>query len=662
VHEEVSKYRPDIDGLRAIAILTVVGFHALPKALPGGFIGVDVFFVISGYRIGSIVLSQIDAGQFSILAFYARRVRRIFPALISVLTVSLVAAWLFLLPDQFETFGQHLFASSLFTANISLWKQAGYFAPEADTVPLLHLWSLGIEEQFYLLWPVAAMFFLPFGRRVSISAAITSIVLSFIVSLLWGLRHESDVFYLPQFRAWELFVGVALASVVLWWPSLIDFRLKKRPHAAEVASALGLALIIFSVLCYDSRDVYPSWRALLPVAGASLIIAAGANSRANRILLAHPFAVGLGLISYPLYLWHWPLLVFGNIVGLVSPSFRAILVAVAVILAWGTYSQIERPLRRSSLRSAGMLLAGMAALGCGGLLVYSGLIGSNTATPEMKSISAAVSDFIGPQGRTTPVRSGHSGFWRAAEGPETVFMLGDSNMEQYYPRVLALLESGQARKSVLFAVHGGCPPIPHISSPQHLFCPSFMQDAFNYALEHSEIQTIVVAAQWSSYFENPLYKIDADGQSFPLNSKQGKQAAFRLLANELHRLRRAGKSIYLVLNIPIGPSYGPLARVHRTSWGTPILTPPPKPQLKDFLSHYSDVRDGLIEVGRELNIQVIDPLEYLCHAGTCLTADSDGIPAYKDGSHLRATFVREHVNYLDQVFAPPKIRALATPD
>jgi hypothetical protein len=304
----------------------------------------------------------------------------------------------------------------------------------------------------------------------------------------------------------------------------------------------------------------------------------------------------------------------------------------------------------------------MAALGCGGLLVYSGLVGSNTATPEMKTISAAVSDYISPYGTTTRVRSGGSDFWRVGKGPQTIFMLGDSNMEQYYPRVLALLESGQARNSVLFAIHGGCPPIPHVSSPQHLFCPGFMQDAFNYALEHSEIQTIVVAAQWSSYFESPIYKIDADGQSFPLNSKQGNQAALQLLAKELHRLRRAGKSIYLVLNIPVGPSYAPLARVHRTSWGTPNVTPPPKPQLKDFLSHYSDVRDRLIELGRELNIQVIDPLDYLCHAGTCPAADTDGIPRYKDASHLRAAFVRERVSYLDQIFAAPKIGDLPAHD
>jgi peptidoglycan/LPS O-acetylase OafA/YrhL len=341
-------YRPDIDGLRAVAVSIVVFFHAFHDLLPGGFVGVDVFFVISGYLISSIILRDIERKRFSFVHFYAGRVRRLFPALFVVLVACAAIGWFELLPDEYEELGKHIVAGAGFVSNFVLWAGTGYFDTAASTKPLLHLWSLGIEEQFYLLWP-AALVLAARWRIAALTLATAIAALSFLANVLGihygGIGHDSTAtFFAPYTRFWELMAGALVAQ--------LGGRYSLSSGQANWAGLLGIALIAVASLTFSSSLYYPGWSGLMPVAGACLIIAAGPGSWVNRYLACRPM-VWIGLISYPLYLWHWPLLVFGAYVLIpFSDLDRLGAVALSVVLAAATYLFIERPIRFGSRRLA----------------------------------------------------------------------------------------------------------------------------------------------------------------------------------------------------------------------------------------------------------------------------------------------------------------------
>ena len=293
-----TRYRPDIDGLRALAVMAVIIFHTFPKLLPGGFVGVDIFFVISGYLITQIILSDLGSGKFSAASFYARRIRRIFPALIVVLIATFALGWYYLLPAELVSLGKNILASALFSANLMLLSEVGYFDVAAHLKPLLHLWSLGIEEQFYLVWPWL-LWALP--RTWLTPAMVLAIAASFALDVSMVEHHPSETFYLPFTRAWELLAGAVL----------VRFPRAKNANNELIAFA-GIVAIEGSFFLLDARSVFPGWAAVLPVGGTMLLLQSEA-SLVNRFALANRLAVGVGLISYPLYLWHWPLLVFAEI-------------------------------------------------------------------------------------------------------------------------------------------------------------------------------------------------------------------------------------------------------------------------------------------------------------------------------------------------------------
>jgi peptidoglycan/LPS O-acetylase OafA/YrhL len=334
------KYRPDIDGLRAIAILAVVIFHAFPGKMPGGFIGVDIFFVISGFLISTNIFSSLERDRFSLVEFYVRRVRRIFPALILVLISCLAFGWFVLFADEFKQLGEHTAAGAGFIQNFILWRESGYFDNTAETKPLLHLWTLAIEEQFYIFWPLLLVFVWKrqwnFLRLTAFIAAVSFIANIFLI--LSG--HSAAAFYLPFSRFWELMVGCALAYIVLHRPQLIE-------NHKGAQSFLGFALILAGFLLINKGRDYPGWWALLPTLGSFFIISAGPSSWLNEKLLANKPIVLIGLISYPLYLWHWPLLSFSQIIEGEIPSkeFRLVVLSLAVGLAWLTYRFVEKPFR-----------------------------------------------------------------------------------------------------------------------------------------------------------------------------------------------------------------------------------------------------------------------------------------------------------------------------
>lgn len=343
------KYRPDIDGLRAIAVLLVLGFHAFPRSLPGGFVGVDIFFVISGYLISLILFEEKLAGTFSYVTFYSRRIRRIFPALLAVMSAVLVAGFFLDFSSQYATLGKHVTAGAAFISNIVLWLESGYFDTDAQLKPLLHLWSLGVEEQYYILWPLV-LAALP--RRVIPGALLGIGVVSFGLNL-WGINsHGTAVFFLPATRFWELMVGSALAFWVHAHSSqpgtLSGNSFAPAGNTLSHAGALaGLALIVAAVAFIDEDTAFPGWAALLPTLGAALLIAAGPRALVNRALLSRRPVVFIGVISYPLYLWHWPILSFLHIEEgpNLSRTLRLLAVGASFALAWLTYVAIEKPIR-----------------------------------------------------------------------------------------------------------------------------------------------------------------------------------------------------------------------------------------------------------------------------------------------------------------------------
>jgi peptidoglycan/LPS O-acetylase OafA/YrhL len=361
-----TQYRPDIDGLRAIAVMLVIYYHAFPHALPGGFVGVDVFFVISGFLITDIIARELGEKRFSLPGFYARRIRRIFPALIVVLAAVLVLGWLWMLPAAYAQLGSDVFASAAFSANIALLLQSGYFDIESARKPLLHLWSLGIEEQFYLAWPLILLLAVRLRWRILAVAAVLGLASLALDVTLIG-RDPVATFYLPFTRAFELLAGAALAR---GW----SFG-GKTAAASNGQAAMGLLLIALAAGLLDSHRAFPGWWAFLPVAGTVLLLSAPA-AWLNRAVLASRPLVGIGLISYPLYLWHWPLLVFFGIIkyGELTLLERELIVLASFLLAWATYRLVETPFRfgPASPRRLAMLGAGMILVGVAGGAVVAG--------------------------------------------------------------------------------------------------------------------------------------------------------------------------------------------------------------------------------------------------------------------------------------------------
>lgn len=439
---EREPYRPDIDGLRAVAVVAVILFHAFPGYLPGGFAGVDVFFVISGYLISTIVIRDRRRGAFSFVAFYQRRIARLFPALLVVLIACGAFGWFALLADEYRQLGAHIAGAAGFASNFVLLNETGYFDNRGDTKPLLHLWSLGIEEQFYVIWPpLLAAVALRWRRTWPLIAALG--LASLAGYLIWVDRNPLLAFYLPFTRFWELMLGGALAVAAARAPVL-----SRRVHL-DAIGGIG-AVLLFAAFFATGERSQPWAGPVLATLGACAVIAAG-GGRLNRAWLSNRPAVAIGLISYPLYLWHWPLLSFARIIESHKPSIAARLAAVLLsfALAWLTFILVEMPVRRRRHQLAVTLGLSIALLstGAAGALTYvRGGWPSRAAVQDHSWNPVVAEQFAGSnwQYSTNPICLERNPFGDARNYPwwfcvqshdrnPTLMVLGTSYANQVYP-------------------------------------------------------------------------------------------------------------------------------------------------------------------------------------------------------------------------------------
>jgi peptidoglycan/LPS O-acetylase OafA/YrhL len=487
-------YRADLDGMRAVSISLVVGYHALPWLVPGGFVGVDVFFVISGFLITRIILTEAKAGTFSLMKFYSRRIRRIFPALIVVLAVTYMIGWFILLPDGFSRLGENVAAGVAFVSNLFLLRQNGYFASEATENPLLHLWSLGIEEQFYIFWPPILLMIFGSRRRHFWMIAIAAV--SFGASLMIFFGYKESSFYSPISRAWELLAGGIIAHRFVDWPEIERQRFARLDNVLAIT---GILAIIGAAIGLNENSLFPGIFASLPVLGAALIIISP-NSFVNRILLSNPPTVFLGRISYPLYLWHWPLLVYLGTIRNGVPNFLEIWVTVilAVVLSWLTFHFVEIPVRRQP--NAVLRLAfGLIAVGAVGIVTYAASGFAFRFSPQIRDIAQ-----LPPQSNAgfrdtcfLQAPGAHFGPECIEEGDKPLlFLWGDSTAAALYPGLKKA--EGTLRFRLARFAAPACAPI--LSAGSNARCDEVNDIAFDF-LRSSKPDIVLLHAMWNEKIE-----------------------------------------------------------------------------------------------------------------------------------------------------------------
>lgn len=650
-------YRADIDGLRALAVLAVVIFHTSPKKLPGGFVGVDIFFVISGFLITTILYSQLHGNCFSIKTFYQRRIRRLFPALITVLAFTFLLAWLCLLPGEFSIIGKHISGSGAFINNFLLYSESGYFDSGSYTKPLLHLWSLAVEEQFYLFWPLLLYLTFYFKRRIFNVLAVV-LLISFSLNIVVSGVNSSAAYYYPFTRFWELAVGGIL--------SLLIYQKKTKLIYAEGLSLLGLIFIIVSIFFYQNRIIFPGWWALLPTLGTAFIIASGPNNHINQKLLANKLSVRLGLISYPLYLWHWPILSYLYIVNAYKhphSNIRILLMVLAIVLSIITYLYIEKPIRKKQHVSLPLLCCMLLMIGLG-LSMYFNQLSPRLHSKSFEKLFKAANDWRYPKGfekykENRDFNIKKSEVIDSHQEPTKMVFLGDSHIEQYSERVLQTHKQHHINKDIFYITYGGCPPIPNIREDnRHAGCHQRVKSAVKFIQQH-HISEVVIGASWNSYFspksssnthEGPnkdFYYIEKNGKKIPLYSPKGRQLALTELTTFLRTLSKHTK-VYFVLDTPASQVFDPrhyfsgkrLSLTHSESKKMPEFTP--------FSPIQKKIQNELKQLAEKAGAKVLNPLSLLCHKGLCRATLANGKPIYKDTSHLRPFFVKRYASFIDK--------------
>ncbi|MCP5247424.1 MAG: acyltransferase [Candidatus Accumulibacter sp.] len=617
--------------MRALGVLLVVIFHAFPEALPGGFIGVDIFFVVSGYLISTIIFASLENGSFTYGEFYARRVRRIFPALALVLFSGWLLAWLVMLVDEQQQLGMHLVAGAGFVSNFVLWSEAGYFDSDAYSKPFLHLWSLGIEEQFYILWPLLLAFV--WKRKWNFLAITVLVALaSFAANVLTVASDPVAAFYAPWSRAWELMIGGMLAWLALHRPRSLTVN-------ADWQSAIGLSLIVAGVVLLDKKAAFPGWWALLPTVGTALMVAAGSSAWLNRKVFGSRLMVSIGLISYPLYLWHWLLLSFAWIARgrMPPPGVRSAWVLLSLVLAYLSYRLLEKPLRAGGPKTALALAAVMATILLIGVATDARLVRPRNDDAAIGPILEALHDWEYPSGFQRTSFAGATVNARKG-GAKTVLFIGDSHLEQYGPRVVALLDGDSARyHSAVFLTSAGCSPVPgsaQVNGSHAATCTAFREQVAKLVASPA-VSAVVIGAAWNVYLIEASPHVVESGDI---------DAELRGLENFIRSIA-ADKKVYLLLDNPSGEQFEPRnffegSRLTR-------LTVKPFQQRIPLDQQQDALRKRLARLAVAAGATVIDPVAQICPDRHCPVMTVDGRPIYKDDNHYRPFYVREYAQFID---------------
>jgi len=528
-------YRPDIDGLRAIAVLSVVFCHA-GFGFAGGFVGVDVFFVISGYLIAGLILKELKQGTFTLANFWERRVRRIMPALLVVTVLTLLAGFFILMPEDYKSYGKSLIGLMLFASNVQFWKDIDYFASNAEEKPLLHTWSLSVEEQFYVFVPVFLLLLARKSRlhRAFVLLAIAAL-LSFVLSVYGALRYPSATFYLLPTRAWELFAGALLA-----FSPARPAREKAWP--AELGAAVGVVLILLPCFVYDHDTPFPGLAALPPVLGAVLLIWSGSFSSplpAISKLLASRAMVFVGLISYSLYLWHWPIFSFARYISIKPMPFHywVVLIAVSFVLAVASWRFVEIPFRNRRLlpsRSQLFTAAAFAFIGLfsSGIVLYRGYAPGSQLSARTQNLATTgkfdmsyVRELVAED---VPSKLVHLG---VTNRPAKLLIWGDSHAMAILPTIDGLCQA--AGITAIAATHAATAPVVGYFSRNrwgmHERAVPFNSAVMDY-IKAGNVEAVMLVACWKMY---------------------GKEAEFQTaLGKTIDLLLAAKVSVYLMKEVP----------------------------------------------------------------------------------------------------------------
>lgn len=642
------KYRSDIDGLRAIAVIPVVLFHSGLTFFSGGFVGVDVFFVISGYLITLIIAEEIKAGQFSIINFYERRVRRIFPALFTVMLFTTIVSSIVLMPSSFDSFGRSLVSATLFASNMLFWNEVDYFDASALSKPLLHTWSLGVEEQFYIFFPLVLVITHRLKKFHWSYVLVPGAILSLVLAEYYVTEQPALAFYWAPMRAWELFLGAFVALGL--------FPEVRNNFIREFTSLLGLAMIAVPVFAFTEDTLFPGTSALLPCMGAVLLINAGrlGSSVVTRMISIRPL-VFVGLISYSLYLWHWPLIVFTKtlLIDQITLPTSLLIVMASFLCAFLSWRFIEKPFRtKQNTQNVKLFSLWQLAGTTMTVFVLIGLsIDNKDGYPER--LTTELNQVLAAKRSINPMRTDCFGYMHnplghvkqcvigdAEPDSATVYLWGDSHADSLYGTFKYLFDSFGI--NTLYAADASCLPLLGIGKTSA--CIYANQEKLKFILEAKEIKYVVLAARWTSYLfgravdlgpaednRNRLPIQNAEGKQYKKFSTEEQQVFQEAFLKTIAKLLEAGKTIVLVYPIPeVG--YDVPNTLAQMLWQGRNINSFTRP-LSYFDQRHSFVFSLFSQLKDEEGVIQVFPHKMLCDMNECIVS-YDGKPLYRDNNHL----------------------------
>jgi len=652
-------YRKDIDGLRAVAVIPVVLFHAGIPFFSGGYVGVDIFFVISGYLITTILMKQLNQGSFSIATFYERRIKRIFPALFSILIAcSIVANWI-MLPGEFDQFKKSLVATLFFYSNYFFMFDVGYFAEHAETKPLLHMWSLAVEEQFYVLFPLYLYLGFKYFKRHLFKVAVILLIVSLVYSELLVSELPSDAFYSTPARAWELLVGSLLAIC----PQRLLIHKKV---LANGVSLIGLSLIIYAIVFFSKTTPFPGLMAAVPVLG-SVMILASAHTQGNfvGVLLSSPVFRFFGLISYSLYLWHWPVLTFARLYSLGSHSYDLIpfLLVLMVVLAYLSWRFIETPFRKNDLftYSSKWKLNKLSVI----LLLSFVAITTLSFSDYRKKIPREYRAHLEKRVDSKPLQLTDCDQYKASKRNLVLCKLGDLDAEKISFVVLGdshafallpgLQESARRHgKKGYYVGSGGCIALFGVSRVKQGFehCLTRMVAMSEFLAEHPEIKQVILASRWGTYTTGKRYK-NTLGDPFyirdelteTLSFEENKKVFERGFDRTIAWLRAQDRETIVITQVPES-EYGSLDMVRANMLGKSIDF---RPVLAEYMERQKIAFDVFNYYQKKGDIELIKMHEYMCDQDTCEVIEA-GKSIYIDNNHISRTYALKLAPVYDGLF------------